>query len=219
MKTFNHVFFEPVSLKRVDEDGKRHYLHEETKKKYNSVTTVLSSLNKDGIKEWRKRVGEEEANSITIKASRRGTALHKICEDYIMNVVDFKKSHMPTTISMFLDLKPTIDNYISDIFGIEHQMYSDTLMAAGTCDLICNFDNKLTVLDYKTSSKEKKEEYITNYFLQATAYSIMIKELYKKEVQNIAILIAVENSTPQLFIKNPKDYYDQTIEIFKNYSQ
>ena len=78
---------------------------------------------------------------------------------------------------------------------------------------------KPVILDFKTSSRLKEEKTIENYFLQATTYAMMIRELKGIEVPKLVILIAVENDLPQLFVKNTKDYEEQVIQVFKEYHQ
>ena len=78
MKNFNHVGSELQDLLTENIDGKRHYVTPNGS--YISITTLLSNLSKDGIQKWRERVGEEEANRISTKASRQGTAVHALCE-------------------------------------------------------------------------------------------------------------------------------------------
>jgi len=83
---FNHVRFdrEPVTLKQINEDGTRYYTTPGGNK-YPSVTTVLSEYSRQGIMEWRNKVGHAEAQAITQRASKRGTKMHKLCEKYLNN--------------------------------------------------------------------------------------------------------------------------------------
>lgn len=185
--------------------------------KYRSVTTILSAINKEGIQQWRKKVGEQEANRIANKASTRGTKLHNMMEDYVGNKEDFVLNRMPTTLSLFLDLQPHIDNNIDLVYGIEYPLYSDQLRAAGTSDLICKYGGKNTIVDYKTSNKPKKVEWIKNYFIQSTAYSLMVKERYNLDIEQIVIMIAVDNDQPQIFVKDPNEFVEETIHIFNTY--
>ena len=85
---FNHVKLdrEVPKLTQLNEDGVRHYVTPEGNK-YPSITTVLSEYSRQGIMEWRKRVGNEEANRVSGKASTRGTKLHKACESYLDNMI------------------------------------------------------------------------------------------------------------------------------------
>ena len=134
-----------------------------------------------------------------------------------MFVEDFALNKMPTTTSLFLDIQPFVDSNLEEVYGIEYPLYSDRLRAAGTSDLICKYAGKPTVLDYKTSSKRKKEEWIENYFIQSTAYALMVKERYDLDIEQIVIMIAVEGDNPQVFVKDPSDYVKKTISIFDTY--
>ena len=215
-KYFIHKPLPKIEIPRVEIDGKRYYATPNGDR-YRSVTTVLSNLSKDGIQKWRESVGEEQANKISRKASTRGTKLHTMMEDYLMNVEDFALNKMPTTLSLFLDVQPYVDNNVEEVYGIEYPLYSDRLKAAGTTDLICSYQGKPSIVDYKTSNKPKKEQWIENYFVQSTAYSLMCKERYDFDIEQIVIIIAVDNDSPQVFIKNPNDYVRRTIEIFNTY--
>lgn len=207
--------FEEVELVSESIDGKRFYsLPDGTK--YPSVTTVLSSLNKEGLMEWRNRVGEEQANKITKAASSRGTKLHKICEEYLKNNPDFAKGAMPSIIDLFLQVKPWLDENIEFVYGNEIPLYSHTLRTAGRCDLIAQINGKPAVLDFKTSSKLKREEWIESYFLQVTAYSVMFEEMYNVPIENVHIFICSDEGK-QHFVKTPSDYLTRTQEVFRNH--
>ncbi len=215
-KYFDHKPLPKLEIPRQEIDGKRYYVTPNGDK-YRSVTTILSELSKEGIAKWRKSIGEEKANEISGKASRRGTKLHTMMEDYVANVEDFALDKMPTTTSLFLDIQPFVDKNVETVYGIEYPLYSDRLRAAGTSDLICMYNGIPTILDYKTSGKPKKEQWIDNYFIQSTAYALMVKERYDLDIEQIVILIAVDGDLPQVFVKDPKDYVKRTIEVFDTY--
>lgn len=215
-KYFDHKPLPKIEIPRKEIDGKRYYVTPNGDQ-YRSVTTILSQLTQEAIQKWRNRVGEQEATKISTSASRRGTKLHTMMEDYVGNVEDFALNKMPITTSLFLDIQPFVDSNLEEVYGIEYPLYSDRLRAAGTSDLICKYAGKTTILDYKTSSKQKKEEWIENYFIQSTAYSLMVKERYDMDVEQIVIMIAVEGDTPQVFVKDPSDYVKKTIDIFDTY--
>ena len=73
--------------------------------RYPSVTTVLSLLSRDAIRAWRERVGEEEANKVSYRASTRGTKVHEIVEQYLDNEHDPKK-WTPDILASLENLKP-----------------------------------------------------------------------------------------------------------------
>jgi len=215
-KYFNHKPLPKIEIPRKEIDGKRYYVTPNGEC-YRSVTTILSQLTKEAIQQWRNRVGEEEATKISTRASTRGTKLHNMMEDYVGNVEDFALNKMPTTTSLFLDLQPHVDKNIDEVYGIEYPLYSDRLRAAGTSDLICMYNGKPTILDYKTANKSKKEQWIKNYFIQSTAYALMVKERYDIDIEQIVIMIAVDHDQPQIFVKDPNEFFEETIRIFDTY--
>lgn len=218
-KKFKHNLLPEVELKETTIDGKRFYETPE-KNRYPSVTTVLGSvMDKTKLFEWQARVGKEEADKIKTKAARRGTKLHKLCEDYVLNKDDYLKDHSPITIDLFKQVQPFIDKNVEEVLGIELPLYSDFLMTAGRCDMVCKMQNRNVVVDYKTSTKPKKEEWIENYFLQLTTYSMMIEERYSIEVPYIIVVIAGEHGELQTFPKSTSQFRNKVTDIFRNYSK
>ena len=213
---FTHKSVQLDELTTQTLDGKRFYATPEGKL-YPSVTTVMSILNKDAIMEWRRRVGEEQANKISSRAARRGTKLHTVCENYLQNK-DVSKT-MPDTMSLFKSIKPIIDKYIDNVYAIEAPLYSHHLRVGGRVDCIAEYDGKLAIIDYKTSSRQKDESQIQNYFMQCAAYAVMFEERTAIPVSRIAIVMAVENDNPLLFVKKRDDYIDQFISLRKQYQQ
>lgn len=210
---WNEVEFD--DLESVTEDGKRYY-KTPTGEKYPSVTTVLGSRNKKWLHEWRARVGEEEANRISARASGRGTQMHLICEKYLQNKDDFWGKAPPLARDMFTSIQKYVD-MVEEVYGNEVALYSHELMTAGRIDVFCRMGGKTVILDFKTSSRQKSEKDIESYFLQTTAYAMMIKELKGIEIPKVVVLIAVENDKPQYFIKNVKDYEEQVRQVFQDY--
>ena len=209
MRNFEFVKLESLDydLKAVTTDDGRVY-ETPTGEKYPSITTVLSSYNKKAIFEWRERVGAEEANRIARKASSRGTKLHTICEKYLLNESDGMKfkTMMPDTKELFLQLKPHIDENVGRVFGIEQALFSHRLKIAGRCDCIAEWNGQLSIVDYKTASREKSEDGILNYFMQCTAYAEMFEERTELPVNQIVVAIAVENEQPQIFVREKQNY-------------
>ena len=211
---FNHVQLPDLKLQKVTLDnGKRYYVTPEGNK-YPSVTTMLSYFNKDTIMEWRKRVGAEEANKISRQATTRGTKLHTIVEKYLAN--EDMEIENPLQLELFKNLIPYLNN-IDNIHLQEKYLYSNHLRLAGTVDCIAEYKGKLNVIDFKTSSKPKREEWIEDYFVQAAAYAIMFEERYKIPVPRITILIAVENDYPQIFHKKRDDFAGKLLKMRDKY--
>lgn len=207
---FNHIELDLTSCKltQINEDGTRFYVTPEGNK-YPSVTTILSEYNRKFISEWRQRVGEEKANEITRKASNRGTKFHKHCEDYLKNLQPEFKT--PIEVDAFNTFKPVL-NRINNIHVQETRMYSNHLRMAGTVDCIAEFDGKLSVIDFKTASKEKQKDSIENYFMQCSAYAIMFEERFKLPVSQTVVMISVDNCDPQIFLEKRDNYTKQLLE-------
>lgn len=215
---FNHVGCpELPKLERKVVDGKRVYVTPDGSR-YPSVTTILSSYNKKGIMEWRKRVGEEEANKISLQASTRGTAVHKLCEDYLNNKEDYAKGAMPANVASFLSIRKILDERVSDVVTQESFLFSHFLKTAGQVDCIAKFDEKLSVIDFKTSRKIKKREYVKSYFMQESAYAVMWEEMTKQPIENLVTIIAVDHEEPQIFIEKRDDHIFDFIELRKTFT-
>jgi genome maintenance exonuclease 1 len=207
-----------TEIKENYETGQRRYLLPDGSL-VPSVTTVLSSLSKDHINVWRERIGTEAADKITNQAKNRGTAIHQLAENYLFNKDDYSAGAMPINLYDFnSNLKPLLDKYVDDLRGIESPLWSTRLKTAGRTDLIANWQNNPAIIDFKTSRKPKKESWIKNYFLQATCYSLMLQERTGIACKDIVILIAVDHEEPQVFHKKRKDYVEEVVEIFTNYS-
>jgi genome maintenance exonuclease 1 len=195
MKTFIHHDF-PKLERDTSPDGTRVY-KTPSGRAYPSVTTVTSLHNAEGIAKWRARVGAEEANRISGRASARGTRIHSLCEAYLRNEQcnpDIFDRELFESISYWLG---DIDN----IHALEDPLYSDFLQVAGTVDCIAEFQGKLSVIDFKTASKPKDREDIYNYFMQTAAYSVAFEERTGIPIGRLVIIMAVENDDPRLFIE------------------
>ena len=195
-------------LKAKNVNGKRFYEIAETKEVYPSITSVLSIRQKEGLVEWRKKVGDDVANHIMITAANRGKAVHSMVEDYLNNLdinlnEKYEKQFLPKM--MFNVLQPELKK-INSICLQEAQMYSEKYTVAGRCDCIAEYDGVLSVIDFKTSKGEKKEDWIENYFIQGSAYAEMYEEHFNKPIEQVVILIVTEEGTTQIFKKNKNDY-------------
>jgi genome maintenance exonuclease 1 len=204
---FNFVTL-PVQLEElesIDKDGKRFY-PTPSGNEYPSITTVTSFKKAAFFKEWRRKVGEEVADRKTSRATGRGTAFHSIVESYLKNESLEEHKSKPLPYMLFQVAKPTL-NRISNIHVLEGALYSDYLRVAGRVDCIAEFDGELAVIDFKTSDKEKKEEWIENYFVQETAYAVMFYERTGLQPKKIVTIIATEEGECQVIVKDNLDYY------------
>lgn len=221
MTKFNYVknLLKLDSLETKEIDGSRYYVTP-TGESYPSVTTVLGHFKKKQIQEWRDRVGHEEANRISNRASTRGNKFHAMMERYLENKPIKEVLHedvMPDMRQAFRDIQKTLDR-IDNIHYIECPLYSTKMRLAGRTDVIGEFDGTLSVIDFKTSTRLKQESYIQNYFEQATAYGIMYEERVGIPIKQIVVIISVDNEPePQVFVKNKEDYELSLFQKIYNY--
>lgn len=215
---FNHVQMEHVlqELESVTTKKGRTYVTPEGKT-YPSITTVLGERSKAGILEWRKKVGEQEANRISTQASVRGTAVHTLAENYLNNDPDWSKGAMPSNLFSFNQIKPILDERVNNIWAQEVPLYSDKFEMAGRVDCIAELDGELTIIDFKTSRKPKKEEWITSYFMQGAFYAAAFYERTGVSIKQTSIIIAVDGSEPQVFTVRTYRYLDELMVCRKEY--
>lgn len=215
MFNFINVDIDTPDVEPVNENGVRFYPIPGADKYYPSVTSITSYKNAQFFKKWRTKIGEDEANRITARATQRGTAFHSITEDYFKGDLNTDRylANNPLSVRMFQSAKSDL-NRINNIHCLEGFLYSHYLGLAGRVDCIAEFDGELAVIDFKTSTKEKKESYIEHYFVQETAYAAMFLERTGIEVKKIVTLIATEEGTIQIFQKYNLDDY---LQLLKSY--
>jgi genome maintenance exonuclease 1 len=194
-------------------DGKRYYTLEDGTR-LPSVTTVLGAQKKQAIMEWRRRVGEEEANRISRKATSRGTNVHSMCEEYLNN--EKLGVYMPDAIEMFLSIKPYL-NKINNIHYQEQALWSNQLGMAGRVDCIAEYEGELSVIDFKTSKRVKSHEDIEDYFWQTSAYALMYEEMIGTPIDNLVIIMAVEDNKPLIFKQKTQDHIDGLVKAIDYY--
>ena len=208
---FNHLNVELPPITATTTDGMRLYETPEGNK-YPSITTILSVRNKSGLTEWRKRVGNDVANHISRTAAARGTKVHHMCEDYLNNasIDHHKKNFLP--FCLFGQLKEKVLCNINNIHAQEAGLYSDKYKVAGRVDCIAEYNGVLSIIDFKTSTKERNDEWNENYYIQCSAYAEMYEERTGTEIEQIVILCVTEDGTVQEFVKNKYDYLDAITE-------
>jgi len=219
--TFNHVPVKLPELKTKTIDRKRFYITPEGAE-YPSITTVLSSYKKEGLYEWRKRVGDQVANYVAGKAAARGTKVHHMCEDYLNNKYfnypteweKHKKDFLP--YCLFGQLKEQALCNIDNIYAQEAGLYSDKYKIAGRVDCIAEYRGVLSAIDFKTSTKERNDEWNENYYIQGSAYAEMFGERTGIDISQIVILVVTEDGTVQEFIKEKGPYLNHLLEAIKD---
>lgn len=186
-------------------------------KKYPSITTVLGSLNNNWVHEWRKRVGEKEANRIGREAALNGTIVHQFAEDILNNkTIDYTKV-MPDKVQKISALQKAF-KHIDIVYAQEVALYSDFLKLAGRCDCIAKYKGRRSIIDFKTSRRHKSKADIDNYFIQACAYAIMFEERTGIPVPNLVIIMVVAGDSEPLVFTSQRDlWYNRLKESIDSY--
>jgi len=206
MKTFIH--HDLHKLERIDSPEGRLY-KTPSGRAYPSVTTVTGLHSKQSIMEWRKKVGEAEATRISTRAANRGTRIHSLCEHYLRG-----ESAEPDIFDqeVFKSLVPYLDR-INNIHALESPLYSDHLQVAGTVDCIAEYNGKLAVIDFKTSTKVKERAWIHGYFMQTAAYAVMFEERTGIPVGKMVIIMGVDDHEPIIFEEKRDDWIGKFVKL------
>lgn len=209
-KQFKHNINETTdSLTEIQKSGKRFYNTPDGE--FPSVTTVVGYGKQNFFAEWRRKNPEESRRVLA-----RGTKFHSIIESYIKNEDIDMENMFPNFKALFNLLKPALDN-IDNIAAIETPLWSKILGLAGRTDCIAEYNGKLSIIDFKASTKEKRKQDVESYFLQATAYALMYQERTGIIVDNFVIMIACEDGLSQVFEDNPLKYVKKLKKAINHY--
>lgn len=214
-KDFELDLIDFAALNRIDGDTRLYETPDGNR--YPSVTTVLGKMtDKTALNEWKKRVGEEEAARVSSRAASRGTNIHTMCEKYVLG--EEVDTSMPHNMMIFKQIKDVLDGHVGAVYGTECTLYSDHLKIAGTCDLVAKYDDKLAIIDYKTSTKRKRKEWIEGYFLQASLYSYMLWEMTGIGAKDIVVIIGVDDELEaQVFKEKSYHYMEKAADLVRSY--
>ena len=198
-------------------DGVRYYTLP-SGKKAPSITSITSFYNRQTFINWRKKVGEEQANKITKVATDRGTKFHDLVEKYLSNEdVNSLKDVLPTTKARWIAARESL-NKIDNIHALEKPLYSEYFGIAGRVDCIAEYEGELAVIDFKTSKKIKPEKWLQNYFVQETAYACMYYEMTGISVKKIVTLMVADNGDVKVYEKtNKSDYIKLLTKYIKEF--
>ena len=215
---FTHKPVEIAELSTKNVNRKRFYVTPEGKL-YPSITTVLQRRKMEGLMEWRKRVGDDVANYVARTAAARGTKVHQMCEDFLNNEFDeetHKKNFLPYVL--FGQIKPVLMQKVNNIFAQECGLYSDKYKVAGRVDCIGEYNGVPSIIDFKTSTKERNDDWNESYYIQASAYAEMFEERTGIEINQIVILVVTEDGIVQEFIKTKHDYLPLLVESIDDFT-
>ena len=210
---FNHVDLNLQPLEREHVDGVRYYKipDEDDLIKMVSITSVTSHFNKEIFVNWRKKVGNEEADRITKAATGRGTDMHTLTEHYLKN--ENLPEVRPISDFLFKIAKSEL-NKIDNIYALEGPLYSKELGIAGTVDCIAEYNGELAIIDFKTSKKPKPRNWIEHYFVQCMAYGCMLYEMKGIPIKKLVIIMACENGECEVYEEYNKAKYIRLLQQY-----
>jgi len=216
MTFIHHNFLGDLELEKKESDGMRLY-NLPNGDWVPSITTVTSFFNRKIFINWRKRIGLEEANRITKRATARGTDFHQVCQDYLENKELNWDDYQPLSKFMFFHAKPYLDK-INNIHAIERTLYSEYLGLAGRVDCIGEYEGELAVIDFKTSEKIKPEEWLENYFVQEMFYGSAYYELTEIPIVKLITIMVTPGGEVKVFDKrNKEDYIKLLVRYIKEF--
>ena len=216
MSLYNHI---PINFKQAEliEKDNEHFYQTATGEIYPSITTILhetmASEKKESLQNWKEQ--EIAADYITQEAATIGTETHKLIENHINEVRQTDNVRL-LSVAHFNNLIPFLQK-INNVHGTELRLYSNAMKLAGTSDCIANYDGELSIIDYKTKRSNQKEEWMTDHFIQGTAYAQMFKELTGIEAKQVVILVSSEKNSRMEFVKNTEDYKDLLTQRLNQY--
>tara|TARA_B100000287_G_scaffold152800_1_gene144409 strand:- start:978 stop:1658 length:681 start_codon:yes stop_codon:yes gene_type:complete len=203
---FNHVDLSIAPLERETIDGVRYYDVPDVDgfTKLVSITSITSWINREIFRAWRAKVGNQEADKITKAATSRGTDMHTLAENYLLN--KDLPTVQPLSDLLFKQAKPKL-NLIDNIHAIEKPLYSLKLGVAGTVDCIAEYEGELAIIDFKSSKKPKPRNWIDHYFVQCAAYACMLYEMKDIPVKKFVIIMSCENGEVVVYEEYDKGKY------------
>ena len=216
MSFIHHNFLGDLELQKKETNGMRLY-NLPNGDWVPSITSVTSFYNRQIFADWRKRIGIEEANKITRKATARGTDFHEAVELYMLNKEIEWENFKPLTKFMFHHATPYLDR-INNVHAIERTLYSEYLGLAGRVDCIAEYDGELAVIDFKTSTKIKPEKWLENYFVQEMFYASAYYELTGIPITKLITIMVTPEGDVKVFDKRNKgDYIKLLVRYIKEF--
>lgn len=186
--------------------------------KYPGVTKVLGGT-KDmtGLNAWRDRVGHEEADRIVNESKMIGSSLDKIFNDSLTtDCFDESLYRGEVGFKLYRQLKPYLAR--TKPIAVQMKVWSDHMKMMGYLDCLGLYDDTLTLIDCKNSKREKEEQYLEDYYLQCTAYSMMLYDMLGIRIKQMALFIARRDSAfPQIVVRDIRPWIPEVLKRVKTY--
>ena len=220
----NFKFNYPKSI-RAYHNGQR--LYDVNSEKLPSVTTILnatkSEREKAKLEEWRKRVGTKAADLISKQALSRGSSMHDFLEKFILNQLNLDLLGDNSLEKQMADqiIENGLRNDLSEVYGVEATLYYPGKYA-GAADLLGVYMNKETIIDFKTGTKPRRDEWNEEYYLQLGAYSLAHNKVYGTNINQGIILLCTKDLMFQRFVVDSERLKDcqkrflERVELYKS---
>ena len=220
----NFKFNYPKSI-RAYHNGQR--LYDVNSEKLPSVTTILnatkSEREKAKLEEWRKRVGTKAADLISKQALSRGSSMHDFLEKFILNQLNLDLLGNNSLEKQMADqiIENGLRNDLSEVYGVEATLYYPGKYA-GAADLLGVYMNKETIIDFKTGTKPRRDEWNEEYYLQLGAYSLAHNKVYGTNINQGIILLCTKDLMFQRFVVDSERLKDcqkrflERVELYKS---
>jgi genome maintenance exonuclease 1 len=213
-------------LVRLEINGMRYYVerNDKVQEPMPSVTTVIGcDPEKMAIlANWRKAVGEKEANRKSAFASKRGTIIHDAMEEYMRHGTIrpiVRGGGNPLYYAGFMGLKKIADKHITNVKVVEEQMSSKHLRTAGTPDLIAEFDGQLSIIDWKTSGRRKELDEVAGYFIQESVYAVMYEELTGAPITNLVVVMVTDEAEVIVYKDKRDNWVNKFVELRNHFDE
>lgn len=173
-----------------------------------SVTTILDRTKpkekREALNNWKKRVGEEQAQKIVTEAANVGTIMHNMLESWVKNE-NYTGNKILQAEMMAETVKKNVEPHLDEVWGSEVNLCYPSLYA-GTTDLVGVYKGNPTIMDFKQTNKPKKREWIDDYFMQAAAYGLAHNAMFETKIENAAIFMCSRECEWQLFEVGPDEF-------------
>ena len=178
-----------------------------------SVTTILAETkaaeDKEALENWRKSIGYQQAEQITMESANRGTRMHRWLENYIQNDEIGTPGSHPASIQSHKMASIIIENYLSKnvtaYYGSECNLYCSGLYA-GTTDVVADWNGTLSIIDFKQTNKPKKDDYVHDYKCQIVSYAVAHNEMFGTEINQGVILMCSQEFQPQHWVLKGEEF-------------
>lgn len=221
--TFKHIKIPEIEELQTRISAKmtpngRVYVIDGTDYAFPSITTVLGRRPKPWLHEWKKRVGNEEANRIANRAATKGTRVHNALEAIVNNEAVDVESLMPSVKVGVVGIQECLEEHLSEVWASECGLFSKYLGVAGRVDLVGLWDGIPSIIDFKTSRRHKTINDITSYLLQEAAYSIMFEEITTISIPQLVTVMTVSGDpNPLIFVEKRKNWQSECVATIEAY--